>query len=332
MAADNKKEINFMNIAQSLEDLKAVKTHIVRCVMNRGRIYEDKELRNAKGLCEMGRKAFPEDPDFTFFAGLFAHREGNEDTAARLIEDAILKTNGDAAFCGKTMLPALTGADEAFTVLQRYNVIHSMTAGDIDVYFTLDTLGGGTTFGQEYVNIIFNEFAKDGRRFNRAFEWCAGPGCIGFSLLAHDLCKSLCLADIHPKSVRAAEYTVARNRLEGAVSVYESDCLDDIPPSETWDLVVGNPPHFPVREADTGHYGDLTERTRINEDWQLHKRFYRDIGKYLAEDGVLMMCENALTSKPDTFTPMIEENGLKVINCFSFPSYTGFFCMRIERA
>ena len=96
-------------------------------------------------------------------------------------------------------------------------------------------------------------------------------------------------------------------------------------------MIVGNPPHFPDPSEDKGHTGDLTARTRIDEGWELHKRFYRDVGKFLSNDGVIMMCENAATSTPETFAEMINKNNLKIVDVFKFPSNQGFFCMRVEK-
>ena len=62
-----------------------------------------------------------------------------------------------------------------------------------------------------------------GRNGGVLYEWCAGPGFIGFSLLGHGLCDSLCVADINPEAVAALRRTVATNGIGGQVSVYHSD-------------------------------------------------------------------------------------------------------------
>lgn len=64
--------------------------------------------------------------------------------------------------------------------------------GSIDVYFKQNLRGGGDIFGQDYLRIV-----KQLGKVNRLFEWCSGPGFIGFSLLANGMCDSLCLADIN---------------------------------------------------------------------------------------------------------------------------------------
>jgi hypothetical protein len=71
--------------------------------------------------------------------------------------------------------------------------------------------GGGSTFGQDFIPLLRRRGMP---KAARAFEWCAGPGFIGFSLLAHGLCETLCLADVNPEAVAACRRTVARNGLE----------------------------------------------------------------------------------------------------------------------
>ena len=99
------------------------------------------------------------------------------------------------------------------------------------------------------------------------FEWCAGPGFIGFALLGYGFCDTLCLADVNLEAVEACRRTVTQNRLAERVAVYHSDNLDGIPASEQWDLVVGNPPHFVDISPGELRFHD--------EDWKLHRRSLR---------------------------------------------------------
>jgi methylase of polypeptide subunit release factors len=111
---------------------------------------------------------------------------------------------------------------------------------DIEVCWFPGLDGGGRSFGQDFLPVVRNLFGHVGR----VFEFCAGPGFVGFSLLAHGLCDSLTVADINPRAVGALRQTVSRNGLEDRVHVFHSDGLAGIPAGERWDLVVGNPPHF----------------------------------------------------------------------------------------
>jgi 16S rRNA G966 N2-methylase RsmD len=150
-------------------------------------------------------------------------------------------------------------------------------------------------------------------RVNRLYEFCAGPGTIGFSLLAHGLCDELVVSDVNPEAIEVLRETIRLNDLDEKVTVYESDGLTDIPADERWDLVVSNPPHYP----------ELVDAPALISDdpgWRLHRDFYRRVGDLLAPGGSLLMQENSEGSTPDDFLPMIEEGGLSVIRSFW---YTG---------
>jgi len=159
--------------------------------------------------------------------------------------------------------------------------------------------GGGRGFGQDFIPLL-QGLGLPG--WSRAFEWCAGPGFIGFSLLAHGLCETLCLADINPDAVRACQRTIADNTLSDRVSVYRSDNLRDIPKSEQWDLAVSNPPHF-IDE----YFGNL----RAHEPhWGVHVDFFRTVSLFLKPGGVTILQENNAGSTEETFRSKIEDAGL----------------------
>ena len=144
----------------------------------------------------------------------------------------------------------------------------------------------------------------------RVFEWCAGPGFIGFALLGYGFCDTLCLADINPEAVKACRRTVSQNGLAERVSVYHSNNLDGIPASEQWDLVVGNPPHFVDISPVELRFHD--------EDWKLHRRFFTTIGRFLKPGGIIVLLENNRGSTAETFRSMIEASGLHIVfvhNC-----------------
>jgi methylase of polypeptide subunit release factors len=183
-------------------------------------------------------------------------------------------------------------------------VFRTVRYGDICVCYETDLDGGGTTFGQDYVVAVRERFGRVGH----AFEFCAGPGFIGFSLLAHGLCDRLTLADVSPAAVRACEETIRRNHLEDRVRVYRSDCLDDIPADERWDLVVGNPPHFDGSEDDYRSAIRL-----IDPNWTIHRKLYRDVAAHLRPGGRVMLQENGHASRPEDFAEMIAGSGLEIV-------------------
>ncbi len=181
--------------------------------------------------------------------------------------------------------------------------MESVTYNKIKVFFDPKLDGGGRGFGQDYIPFLKKSFPAG---IDTVCEFGCGPGFIGFSILAHGICKNLVLIDINPEAVKVCEKTIAENKLANA-RVYLSDGLSKIPESEKWDLVVSNPPHF-----------DGTQEQRKNDirtfdpGWVIHKQFYKDVGKHLTENGLVIFQENTDGSTPDTFKRMVEENGFTI--------------------
>jgi len=175
--------------------------------------------------------------------------------------------------------------------------------GEIDVCWLPELDGGGMTFGQDFIPIVSSRFGHVGR----ICEVCAGPGFIGFSLLAQGMCDSLLLVDINPAAVAATEETIRRNGLEDRVKVYLSDGMKSVPAEEKCDLFVSNPPHFisPVAETVSLLSDDL--------DWKMHREFYADVARYLTPGGSVLFQENSEGALPEDFLPMVEAGGLESI-------------------
>jgi tRNA1(Val) A37 N6-methylase TrmN6 len=187
-------------------------------------------------------------------------------------------------------------------LLRRLKPWRRRTFGGIRVHYKTHLDGGGSSFGQDYIALL--------RGWGmpvqpRAFEWCAGPAFIGFSLLGHGLCETLCLADVNPEAVAACRRTIADNRLGARVSVYRSDNLADIPASEAWDLVVGNPPHFVDVSPGQLRYHDA--------GWHIHRGFFQNVGRFLKPGGIVVLQENNAGSTVDDFRAMIAQAGLAIV-------------------
>lgn len=192
------------------------------------------------------------------------------------------------------------------------------TAGTVDVYHDSDMEGGGTWFGQEYLTEIAARFPA--RRFRRCYEWCSGPGFIGFALLAHGVCDSLCLSDCYEPAIKQAiPLTQAHNPwCRDRVSAYLGSTLSCLPSNEQFDLVVSNPPHF---QCEGGTATD--RRLRLDAGWAAHRDFYQNISKHLADDGVIMMQENQAgsTNGASEFWNMIHSNGLELTGYWTSPGF-----------
>lgn len=187
----------------------------------------------------------------------------------------------------------------------------------IDVHYDSSLDGGGTWFGQEYIDVVRARYPA--RRFRHCFEWCAGPGYIGFGLLAHDLCERLFLSDLYPLAIESIQDTVRSNchDLENRVAWRLSDRIADLPDHQ-FDLVVANPPHYLECPGD-----DDYQRIAVDPNWRAHREFFENIGQRLADDGVILLQENQAGSIQgvEEFREMIESNGLAITEVIQSPGY-----------
>ena len=116
-------------------------------------------------------------------------------------------------------------------ILRRLRPSRHVSYAGIEIKYRSELDGGGTEFGQDFLPFLR---ARGMPKQQRAFEWCCGPGFIGFSLLGNGFCETLCLADINPEAVASCERTISVNGLSSRASVFQSDNLKDIPRSEKW--------------------------------------------------------------------------------------------------
>jgi tRNA1(Val) A37 N6-methylase TrmN6 len=186
----------------------------------------------------------------------------------------------------------------------------------IEVFYKIELDGGGTTFGQDYLPVLTSKYP--GRVFNRAYEWCSGPGFIGFSILSHGICKTLCLSDLYDPSITAAELTIdyEPNCCQDQVTAYLCKDVGLIPKHEQFDLVVANPPHF--NDFNGIPPNDYTG-IRISKDinWQAHRNFFNNIKPYLTADGIILLQEHIHGAKLDDLVVMIEQNGLRITDHYN---------------
>lgn len=183
----------------------------------------------------------------------------------------------------------------------------------IQVFYDSWMDGGGTWFGQEYVDVVKSRYPN--RVFESCYEWCSGPGYIGFSILGAGLAKTLTVTDCYESAInKAVATTISYNCLEQKVSAYVGSSLSCLPKHKQFDLVVSNPPHYLECPGD-----DNYQRIAVDPDWQAHQDFFAHIGRHLAHNGVILLQENLAGSLNgvEDFRPFIESNGLRVQDSFT---------------
>lgn len=191
----------------------------------------------------------------------------------------------------------------------------------ITVFYTNELDGGGTSFGQDYIAVIKKHYPN--RKFAKVFEWCSGPGFIGFSLLSHGICNSLCFTDLYNPALEAIDATVQHknNNCAQSVSSYLMKDLSLLPNHEIFDMVVANPPHFNTPISPEKN----TNRLCVDIHWQAHANFFKNIKSHLHKNSVILLQENSQGSTVADFSKMILEAGLEITDTFDSQIYPIYY-------
>lgn len=208
---------------------------------------------------------------------------------------------------------------------------------DRTVFYYPELNGDGINQAHSFVKFIKSTYSQE-MKFKRVFEWCSGPGFIGFSLLFEGICEELCLADINPSAISCVQETIRYNKLESKVAYYVSDNFQNIPCHEKFDLVVSNPPNYYSLNVAHHDYEWLQGDLRPNDPgWNVHRDFYNKVFPYLNSNAILLIEEvepfqsevhipitndipfDIRPNPPiNDFIEMIEQGGLQYIDAAPF--------------
>ncbi len=198
---------------------------------------------------------------------------------------------------------------------------------DVWVHYAPELDGGGSFLARPFLAYL----RRAGRaRYGRCFEWCAGPGFIGVTLLRAGLVSDLVLADNNPRVAPWVDRTRDSNRL--ALTYYQSDNFRDVPAHERFDLVVANPPNYCRLNPEHPKYRQRRDDPRPNDrGWRIHQDFYATVTAHLNPGAELFISEvepfkrriylggkdsvaYELRDEPPmaAFEPMIEAAGLEL--------------------
>jgi methylase of polypeptide subunit release factors len=167
------------------------------------------------------------------------------------------------------------------------------------VYLSRGLDGGGSTHRQDFIKALGKNEKK---YFNRIFEWCSGPGFIGYNLLDQKMCEHVVFSDIHQPAINFVNKTAERNNVKDNVTSYVMGEIKNIPITEKWDLVLGNPPHcFDIQGADFSYIPPtdsledwgIDDLRRLIEDreYKIHIEFFENIIKYLEPNADIYLSE-----------------------------------------
>ena len=194
-------------------------------------------------------------------------------------------------------------------------------AGNIQLQYPTHLDGGGILYKQDIVNTI-RQTGKP--KYNRAFEWCAGFGVIGFEVLGQGLCEHIVFSDYYDVAIDNCYQTAKSNNIVNQMSGYTSSTIENIPASEVWDLVVANPPwNFSEQKAKDGLGVDFNAdnvpnmlRILVDDNYNIHREFFNNIRSHLTDDADVYLFEG---SRDPAFIIMALQGGLRLENIYDAP-------------
>lgn len=183
----------------------------------------------------------------------------------------------------------------------------------IGIQFPTHLDGGGLEMVDELIDVIRNT----GKPFyNRACEWCAGFGVLGFEVLGLGLAKHIVFTDYYHVAIDNCLENARKNHLNNHVSGHVSGTINGISNVEKWDLVISNPPHVFDKEyflenlpggRDQHHALDNTCRLIVDQNFGIHKEFFKNIKEKLTTDADVYLIEAVVL---DCFIEWAEQGGL----------------------
>ena len=99
-----------------------------------------------------------------------------------------------------------------------------------------------------------------------------------------------------------------------------------------FDLVVGRPPVVQLKKysLDAGVETPDKIRCYLDPGFKIHQEFFANIGKYLADDGVILLQKSVEKSDASDFEQFINDAGLKITQIFREKSYPFLYYMEIK--
>ena len=121
--------------------------------------------------------------------------------------------------------------------------------GEWDFYKYKFKVGVGVLIPRSDTEVLVEECAKflKGKPSPKVLDLCAGSGCIGISLAKDFPDSAVVLVEKYTQALRYTEQNVKFNGAENTL-VLEGDVFIGTANSESYDLIVSNPPYIPPSE------------------------------------------------------------------------------------
>ena len=140
-----------------------------------------------------------------------------------------------------------------------------------------------------YINYL-KRMITPGMRVMDAF---AGPGTIGLSVAKECGLKEISLFDCSSEAVELSKMNAYENFNDDlVVKAYQSDLFDSVPKEESYDFIVGNPPHNLDEDRKNARLDRAVYVQSHDPDMAIHRQFFAQADQYLAPGGKICLLEN----------------------------------------
>ncbi len=154
----------------------------------------------------------------------------------------------------------------------------------------------------------------------RALDMGTGSGAIG--ILAASRGARVLALDINPAAVAMARRNADLNGVSDRFEAIESDLFSRVPVDEAFDLILFNPPFYPVAP------NNMCDRARCaGEGYETLRAFYQQVARFLGPEGRAVLITST-DMDLDLLAGMAEANGLALLRETVVPHFFEKFVIR----
>lgn len=139
------------------------------------------------------------------------------------------------------------------------------------------------------------DLAGRGRNAERVLDLFAGSGCVGIAVAKNLPAAAVDFGDIDAAAVEQIKINLKINRLSGErTRVFQTDIFENIPPGESYDAILANPPYVAAARSGEVQKSVLEWEPRHAlfagaDGMEIIKKFLRRAGDFLRPGGIIYL-------------------------------------------